>query len=77
MDAHNWLYPYDKAGRPCAWENLPRYVGGLIDDPYRSLAGDVREAGGFTKTPMPYSEFLWADYFRDHIRKKTLESKYP
>ncbi|HEX7873777.1 MAG TPA: ParB-like protein [Sphingobium sp.] len=77
MDAHNWLHPYDAEGRPCSWKDIPRHIGGLVDDPYRSLAGDVREAGGFAKTPTPYSEFLWADYFRDHIRKRMLEEKYP
>ncbi|WP_267961670.1 ParB-like protein [Sphingobium sufflavum] len=77
MDAHNWLHPYDEEGRPCSWKDIPSHVGGLIDDPYRSLAGDVREAGGFAKTPTPYSEFLWADYFRDHIRKRMLKEKYP
>ncbi|EZP82892.1 ParB-like protein [Novosphingobium resinovorum] len=77
MDAHNWLHPYDEEGRPCPWKDIPHHVGGLIDDPYRSLAGDVREAGGFAKTQTPYSEFLWADYFRDHIRRKALDSEYP
>jgi len=77
MDAHNWLHPYDEEGQPRPWKDIPRHVGDLIDDPYRSLAGEVREAGGFAKTPTPYSEFLWADYFRDHIRKRMLEEKYP
>ncbi len=77
MDAHNWLHPYDAEGRPCAWKELPRDLSGLVDDPYRSLASDVREAGGFAKTQTPYSEFLWADYFRDHIRRRALDSKYP
>lgn len=77
MDAHNWLHPYDEEGRLRPWKDIPRHVGGLVDDPYRSLAGEVREAGGFAKTPTPYSEFLWADYFRDYIRKRMLEEKYP
>ena len=39
----------------------------LLDDPYRSLAGYVRNAGGFDKTPTAFAEFLWADFFRTRV----------
>jgi hypothetical protein len=42
-------------------------VRGLADDPYRSLAWAVREAGGFTKVDVPFFEFKWADFFRKRI----------
>ena len=76
MDAHNWLHPYDATGARCNWKDLPRHVGKLEDDPWRSLAGEVRRAGGFAKTPTPYSEFLWADFFRDRIRAHQIEEKF-
>jgi hypothetical protein len=39
----------------------------LLDDPYRSLAGYVRDAGAYEKTPTAFAEFLWADFFRPRI----------
>ena len=39
----------------------------MRDDPYRSLAGCVRNAGGYAKDTQPYAEFLWADFFRSRI----------
>ena len=43
------------------------HLEGLRDDPYRSLAGYVRNAGGFEKTPTAFAEFLWADFFRPRV----------
>ncbi|KAF1019003.1 MAG: hypothetical protein GAK37_03752 [Pseudomonas sp.] len=34
---------------------------------YRSLAGMLRTAGGYAKDATPFSEFLWADFFRSRI----------
>ncbi|WP_457836129.1 ParB-like protein, partial [Staphylococcus aureus] len=47
MDAHNWLHPYDAAGKRRDFDALPRRIEDLADDPYRSLAGAVRRAGGY------------------------------
>ena len=47
----------------------------LKDDPYRSLAGEVRKAGGYAKDSSPYTEFLWADFFRPLFRKSDLSAK--
>ncbi|MBS0254240.1 MAG: chromosome partitioning protein ParB [Proteobacteria bacterium] len=76
MDAHNWLHPYDEAGKRREWKALPRHVSGLVDDPYRSLAGALRMAGGYAKSPAPYSEFLWADFLRDRIKPKLLDEHF-
>ena len=76
MDSHNWLHAYDADGKRCDWADLPRHVGKLIDDPFRSLAGEVRRAGGYAKNNAPYSEFLWADFFRDRIKRHHVESKF-
>ena len=67
MESNNWLHAYDAEGKRRDWHDLPRHVGKMVDDPYRSLAGVVRAAGGYAKTQAPYSEFLWADFFRDRI----------
>jgi hypothetical protein len=76
MDAHNWLHPYDEEGRRCDWSELPHHVGKMADDPYRSLAGEVRSAGGYAKSITPYTEFLWADFFRDRIRRHKLDAHF-
>jgi hypothetical protein len=67
LESSNWLHTYDAQGKRCDWTELPRHVGKMPDDPYRSLAGEVREGGGYAKSPVPYTEFLWADFFRDRI----------
>ena len=76
MDARNWLHAYDETGKRREWTDLPRHVAKLVDDPYRSLAGEVRRAGGYAKSPTPYTEFLWADFFRDRIRRHQVEAKF-
>jgi hypothetical protein len=48
----------------------------LIDDPYRSLAGELRRAGGYAKEDTPFSEFLWADYLRHRIKPKLVDHHF-
>ncbi len=42
----------------------------MVDDPFRTLAARVRMAGGYSKDATPYSEFLWADFYRRHMKLK-------
>ena len=52
---------------------LPRHsqIGDrLVDDPFRSLAGELRRAGGFAKDTTPFSEFIWADFLRRRLSVK-------
>ena len=67
MDARAWVHPVDAQGRRRDWAAIPKQVKDLVDDPYRSLAGYVREAGGFAKTDTPFAEFVWADFFRRQL----------
>ena len=67
MDNRGWLHPFDAAGRRRAHKAIPKTIGDLTDDPYRSLAGELRRAGGYAKDATPYAEFLWADYLRRHV----------
>ncbi|WP_231730052.1 ParB-like protein [Novosphingobium sp. Fuku2-ISO-50] len=76
MDAHNWLHPYDARGRRRDFDELPHTIADLADDPYRSLAGEVRRSGGYAKSPTPYTEFLWADFFRDRIKAERLDDHF-
>lgn len=76
MDNRNWLRLYDAQGRRRTTDDLPRTVEGLKDDPFRSLAGDVRRAGGFAKDPTPYAEFHWADHLRERMKPALLQKNW-
>jgi hypothetical protein len=67
MDEAKWVHPIDQHGKLCSFELIPDHLEKLRDDPYRSLAGYVRNEGGYDKTPAPYAEFLWADFFRPRV----------
>ena len=73
MDNRNWLHPFNAKGERCGYSDIPKKLSKLTDDPYRSLAGKVRRLGGYAKTDIPYSEFLWADFFRHLIDATLLE----
>jgi hypothetical protein len=75
MDNHDWTHPFVK-GRRRPYSDLPKSVDKLIDDPFRSLAGELRRAGGFAKDTTPFSEFLWADFLRRRMNGKTVETNF-
>ncbi len=76
MENRNWLHPYNAAGARVPHGDIPKSIGQLADDPYRSLAGALREAGGYAKDLTPYAEFLWADYLRHRIGAKSLGNDF-
>ena len=76
LDHHDWVYPYDERGDRCDYKKIPRSVAELKDDPYRSLAGELRRIGGFAKDTTPFSEFLWADFLREPIGKASVKNQY-
>jgi hypothetical protein len=76
MDNRNWLHPFDAEGARQSHDKLPRGVGAMKDDPYRSLAGEVRRSGGYAKDSTPYAEFLWADFLRRRISLKLVEKDF-
>ena len=47
---------------------IPKDIAALTDDPYRSLAGELRREGGYAKDTTPFSEFIWADFLRRRIK---------
>ena len=69
MDKQSWVHPLDEHGIRHRYEFVPRSLDKLVDDIYRSLAGFVRDAGGYDKTHTAFAEFIWADFFRaQHCR---------
>ena len=63
-------------GRRRPYSDLPKSVDKLIDDPFRSLAGELRRAGGFAKDTTPFSEFLWADFLRRRMKRKAVGANF-
>jgi hypothetical protein len=76
LDNRSWMHPFDDEGRRRHYKDIPKSVADLADDPFRSLAGELRRAGGFAKDTTPFSEFLWADFLRRRIKRKAVESDF-
>ncbi|MGA2860925.1 MAG: ParB-like protein [Steroidobacteraceae bacterium] len=72
MEFRSWTHPYDHRGRRRDFADMPRKLIRLQNDPYRSLAGLVRLAGGYAKDLAPFSEFLWADFFRPQVSARLI-----
>lgn len=58
------------------FRDLPKSVSDLKDDPFRSLAGEPRRAGGFAKDITPFGEFLWADFLRRKMSRKSVADNF-
>ncbi|MFC6840147.1 ParB-like protein [Xanthomonas theicola] len=76
LDHLHWAYPYDAKGERRPFKAIPTSIADLKDDPYRSVAGEVRRAGGFAKDTAPFSEFLWADLFRRQLPRREVEADF-
>ena len=76
MDNKRWAYPYDAKGERRHFKDLPKSIADLKDDPFRSLAGELRRSGGFAKDTTPFSEFLWADFLRRQISRESVEANF-
>jgi hypothetical protein len=76
MDNKRWVYPYDAKGERRHFRDLPKSIADLKDDPFRSLAGELRRMGGFAKDTTPFSEFLWADFLRRKLSRKAIEGNF-
>ena len=76
MDNKRWVYPYDAKGERRHFKDLPKSITELKDDPFRSLAGELRRAGGFAKDTTPFSEFLWADFLRRRMSSKSVDQNF-
>jgi hypothetical protein len=74
LDHYSWVHPYDETGNRRKFDDIPKAFEDLRDDPYRSLAGAVRDAGGFAKSDAPFLDFLWANHFRRAISKTLLDN---
>jgi hypothetical protein len=63
-----WTWLKDR-GEEKAPQQLPQTMGGLVDDPFRSLAGGMKgDIGNSDSNGRPFLEFYWADYLRQYFR---------
>ncbi len=76
LDNRALCHPYNAAGQRVTFDDIPTSVAKLTDDPYRSLAGNLRHLGGYSKDMTPFSEFLWADFLRTRIKRKSIEADF-
>jgi hypothetical protein len=76
MNDNQWVHPLDQNGVRHVYTMIPDSLGKLVDDAYRSLAGYVRDAGGYDKTPTAFAEFVWADFFRRNIAVETVHADF-
>ncbi len=68
MEFNRWAHPYDQHGHRVDYTAIPGSLSEMVDDPFRTLAARVRVAGGCAKDAVPYSEFLWADFYRRQLK---------
>ncbi len=64
LDNKGLVHPFDEDGKRRNYEDIPKSIKKMTDDPFRSLAGALRRKGGYAKDTTPFSEFLWADFLR-------------
>jgi len=76
LDNRGLMHPFDEDGKRREYSDIPKRIENLVDDPYRSLAGELRLAGGYAKDTTAFSEFLWADFLRRRIPKKDVTKSF-
>jgi hypothetical protein len=76
LDNRGWMHPFDAKGRRCGYDDIPASICDLVDDPFRSLAGALRRAGGCSKETTPFSEFLWADFLRRRMKRQSVKRDF-
>jgi hypothetical protein len=76
LDHRSWMHPYDDSGRRRTYRDIPKSVTELKDDPFRSLAGELRRVAGFAKDTTPFSEILWADFLRRRMKRSNVEKDF-
>ena len=76
LDNRALMHPFDAKGERRHYRDIPASIADLADDPYRSLAGELRRVGGYAKDTTPFSEFLWADFLRPRIGRDKIEKHF-
>jgi len=75
-DNRGWCHPYNAEGERRDFSDIPSQISKLVDDPFRSLAGELRRAGGYAKEVTPFTEFMWADFLRRRVKTKLVQDDF-
>ena len=68
QDSH-WAWLRDEKGNAISPDQLPTHIGKLPDYPYRSLAGELQDAGYYSKREQVYFvEFAWASWLGEQMK---------
>ncbi|WP_421912922.1 ParB-like protein [Mesorhizobium sp.] len=76
LDNRGWMHPFDENGQRRDYAAIPKTIAELVDDPYRSMAGELRRLGGYAKDTTPFAEFIWADFLRRRITKDEVAKNF-
>jgi hypothetical protein len=76
LDNRGLMHPFNEKGERRSYKDIPDSIEKLVDDPYRSLAGELRRAGGYAKDTTVFSEFLWADFLRYRIERDQIDKHF-
>lgn len=76
LDNRGLCHPYAATGERVGFKAIPSRLADMADDPYRSLAGALRRAGGFAKDITPFAEFIWADFLRRRVKAALVEDDF-
>ena len=76
LERQNWAHPFDDEGRRRCYNDMPETMDSMQDDPFRSLAGTLKRAGGYAKDEAPFSEFRWADFLRCRLPRELVEHDF-
>jgi len=71
-----WCHAYDADGKRRKLSRIPKNIGELADDPFRSLVGALMRRGGCAKSDQPFAEFLWADFLRRRINRRRVQQDF-
>ena len=77
LDHKSLVYPFDAQGRRRNFADIPKTVMQLKDDPFRSLAGELRRAGGFAKTPPRSASFCGRIFSAARSRGRRSKQIFP
>lgn len=76
LDNSGWCHAYDADGQRRDLHDIPKRLGDLVDDPYRSLAGALIREGGCAKSTRPFAEFLRADHLRRRVDRAIVKDDW-
>ena len=76
LESSGCAHPFDDEGKRRSYDDMPKNVSDLTDDPFRSLAGALKRAGGYAKDKAPFSEFRWANFLRSRIEHEIVECDF-